>query len=256
MSTLTAAEIGAYASQAGFKGDALSWAIAIALAESGGNTQAVGKNSDGSRDRGLWQFNSRWHPEISDAEAFNPGTAAKAAYRVSSGGKSWSQWATYKSGAARRQLPAAQTAATLAGTGRVTVPVDSALFGIPTPGDLTGVVKSVGSLASIVITAAKWVGNPHNWVRVLEVVAGGAVIVIGLHMLAQTGVGGPVAGAVRAVDSGVRNTAKKTQSVANQAVMAVATDGASVAAKPAMKAASKAAGAKRAVTGVTKGAAQ
>jgi hypothetical protein len=257
VTTLTAAQIGAYANQAGFKGDGLVWSIAIALAESGGNTTARGHNSNGSVDRGLWQFNSHAHPEVSDAEADNPASAAAAAYRVSSHGTNWHQWATYNSGAARKQLPAAQTAATLAGTGRVTVPAldTEQALSVPGLGDLTGITKSLASIASVVITVAKWVANPHNWVRIMEVVAGGTVIVIGLHMLAQSGVGGPVAGAARAVDSGVRNTAKKAQSAANQAVMAVATDGASLAAKPAMKAAaSKAAPKSSAVTPVTNGA--
>src|SRR4051812_48178503 len=36
----------------------LDTAIAVALAESGGNDQAMHKNSNGSTDFGLWQINS------------------------------------------------------------------------------------------------------------------------------------------------------------------------------------------------------
>jgi hypothetical protein len=34
--------------------------------------KAVNINKDGSRDRGLFQINSKWHPEITDEQAFDP----------------------------------------------------------------------------------------------------------------------------------------------------------------------------------------
>lgn len=40
--------------------------------ESGLNPLARGVNPGGSVDRGIAQINSRWHPEVSDAEAYNP----------------------------------------------------------------------------------------------------------------------------------------------------------------------------------------
>lgn len=69
-------------------------ATAIVMAESGGDTHARNVNSDGSVDRGAFQINSRWHPEVPDAVCYNIGLAARAAYIISKRGTDWSQWAT------------------------------------------------------------------------------------------------------------------------------------------------------------------
>jgi len=34
--------------------------------------KAVNINKDGSRDRGLFQINDKWHPEVTDEQAFDP----------------------------------------------------------------------------------------------------------------------------------------------------------------------------------------
>lgn len=47
-------------------------AVRVAKCESSLNDKAINTNSEGSRDRGLFQINDKYHPEISDAEAFNP----------------------------------------------------------------------------------------------------------------------------------------------------------------------------------------
>jgi len=39
--------------------------------------KAINTNSDGSRDRGIFQINEKWHPEISDEDAFDPATSTK-----------------------------------------------------------------------------------------------------------------------------------------------------------------------------------
>lgn len=94
------------ARRAGFTGDALRTAVAVAMAESGGNPSARGVNSDSRRtvDRGLWQINNYWHREVPDSAAYDPYAAAAAAFRISGGGRNWSPWSTYNSGAYRRFL--------------------------------------------------------------------------------------------------------------------------------------------------------
>lgn len=92
---MNANEIAIVAKNAGFREVGLQVAVAIALAESRGDPNAAPTNKDGSKDRGLWQINNRYHKEVSDACAFNPDCAAKAVYRISSGGVNWSQWATF-----------------------------------------------------------------------------------------------------------------------------------------------------------------
>ena len=50
-------------------------AVAVAKAESGLNASALNINNGGSKDRGLYQWNDKYHPEITDAMAYDPETA-------------------------------------------------------------------------------------------------------------------------------------------------------------------------------------
>ena len=84
-------------------------AVAVAWAESHGNPKATGRNSD-SYDRGLWQINSKWHPDVSDSCAYNAGCNAKNAVRISKGGSRWSPWATYNHGRHRKYMSKAKSA--------------------------------------------------------------------------------------------------------------------------------------------------
>lgn len=110
--SLSPPEISQVAAAAGFSGDALHTATAVALAESGGDPQAKHTNSDGSIDRGLFQINSRWHGDVTDACAFNPTCAAAAAYKISGSGTNFSPWTTYTAGTYRNFLSAANIANT------------------------------------------------------------------------------------------------------------------------------------------------
>lgn len=109
--TLTPLQIKAYAAAAGFTGNGLITIIAIALAESGGQTHGKDNvNADGSRDRGLYQINSRWHPEVSDAQAYNAALASKEAFRISQSGTNFNPWTTYSTGIYKNYLKQAQQA--------------------------------------------------------------------------------------------------------------------------------------------------
>jgi hypothetical protein len=108
-------QIAQYARNAGLHGNGLVISIAVALAESQGWTKALLINTDCSRDRGVWQINSRWHSEVSDAQAFNPATCAQAAARISSNGSDWSPWTTYINGAYQQYMSRARTAASQVG---------------------------------------------------------------------------------------------------------------------------------------------
>jgi hypothetical protein len=104
------------AAQAGFTGQGLRLAIAVGLAESGGNPTA--RNPDpptlgcpkGSLDRGGWQLNDCYHPEVTDACADDLVCAASETYRISVRGSDWRAWTTYTSGAYQAQLGAADQA--------------------------------------------------------------------------------------------------------------------------------------------------
>jgi hypothetical protein len=94
----------AVAYDAGFRGEPLVTAVAVGMAESHCNPLARGVNGptsgcpSGSYDRGLWQINSCYSPEVSDACAYDAACNARVAYRMSSGGTSWKPWSSYNNG--------------------------------------------------------------------------------------------------------------------------------------------------------------
>lgn len=109
MAQLSDIAIAGYAASAGFTGPALTMAVAIALAESGGDPGARGlnRNAQGqttSVDRGLWQINSVYHPEVSDTCAYNPACAANSAYTISNRGQNWQPWSTFSNGAYKQYM--------------------------------------------------------------------------------------------------------------------------------------------------------
>lgn len=104
------------AQQAGFPASSMVTAVAIALAESSCDPNKTNKNGssgdcpNGSTDRGLWQINDCYHPEVNEACAFDAACNAKAALAISSGGTNWSPWAAYNNGAYKHHIDEAQAA--------------------------------------------------------------------------------------------------------------------------------------------------
>ena len=105
-SELSVGEIGSFAAKAGFSGTSLAMAIAVALAESNGNPDAIDHDGNGTVDRGLWQINSV-HTQFSPACDYDPLCAAEAAFSISAGGTDWEPWVTYQHGAEIPFLPEA-----------------------------------------------------------------------------------------------------------------------------------------------------
>ena len=119
MSHLNAEQIANYAYRAGFRGHGLSTAVAVALAESGGNPKAHnGVPPDNSY--GLWQINMlgslgparrhQYHLKSND-QLFDPATNARVANSISSDGHDFTPWSTYTNGAYEKYLHKARTAA-------------------------------------------------------------------------------------------------------------------------------------------------
>lgn len=183
----------------------LATAVAVAMAESGGNTTARAYNyrdrmgvkrasstppapgtyqvGSLSVDRGLWQLNSRWHPEVSDTMADDPVIATREAFRISAGFTSWRPWATYNNGAYRRWLTAAEAAVT-------ETAAKQEQYDASHPGGITGVVAGVGGVLNSAGHAALAVpdflarlADPHTWLRVVQVVAGLGAVVLGTLLL-------------------------------------------------------------------------
>src|SRR5580700_1059943 len=117
---LTPAQISLYAQNAGFSGADLQTAVAIALAESGGNPvtynpETAAGTPDGEGSYGLWQIYLNAHPEFAMENLYDPQTNANAAYSVYSAAGGFSPWSTYGSGAYQAflsQIPAPAGAVT------------------------------------------------------------------------------------------------------------------------------------------------
>jgi hypothetical protein len=106
----------AYVAARHWAGDDLVTAVAVALAESGGDTEALGHRAltdpaYANYDHGLWQISGKWHGEKLRAQPDwrDPFTSAGLAYAVWQG-QGWSAWAVFNSGAYTKHLAAAKLA--------------------------------------------------------------------------------------------------------------------------------------------------
>lgn len=126
MAYLSMVQIAGYAKQAGFSGNALITAVAVAMAESSGNTNV--ENSIGCV--GLFQIygkiHRRSHPTWTNSWLKSPGNNAKAAYILSNGGKNWKPWEAYSRGMHKRYLSSATAAVRSVGGAGVIPPTKTA----------------------------------------------------------------------------------------------------------------------------------
>ncbi len=111
---LTPLQVARVAYNAGFRGENLVLAVAVAGAESDFYTNAFNRNNDGSTDMGLWQINSvhKFSPIVLSTADGN----ARAAYTVwRNAGNSWRPWTAYRHNRHLPYMPTARQAATLLG---------------------------------------------------------------------------------------------------------------------------------------------
>ena len=116
---LSAGQIATYASSAGFTGNDLQTAVAVALAESSGNPSIYGDQNlapTAGPSIGLWQINigTNAHPEYANANLTDPATNAAAAFSIYvRAGYSFEPWATFdpRDGSTPRYLAYLPTAA-------------------------------------------------------------------------------------------------------------------------------------------------
>lgn len=175
MAVLTDSQIAGYAKGAGFPANEIATAVAIALAESNGRTDAINRNnSNGSVDRGLWQINSV-HDKL-PGDRFNPADNARLAYQIWKNG-GWRAWSTYKSGRYRAYLPRGTTASgsPAIGGGAVQAGLDFPTLGNPFESVLNGGV----------------------WARLGVFLLGGLLLLIGFIRI--SGIGSAALGAAKGV---------------------------------------------------------
>lgn len=115
---LTPENITALASSAGFQGNDLVTAVAVALAESGGKTDAynpevaaAGGTPGGKGSQGLWQIYVKVHPEFGGLNLNDPQINAQAAFQVyQAAGRSFRPWSAFKTGVFAQYMPVAASA--------------------------------------------------------------------------------------------------------------------------------------------------
>ncbi|MGI8482983.1 MAG: transglycosylase SLT domain-containing protein [Thermomicrobiales bacterium] len=71
-----------------------SQALCIAKAESNFRPDATGHNPNGSTDRGVFQINNFAHPNVSNAQAYDPDFNISYAHDMRLSWGSWAAWAT------------------------------------------------------------------------------------------------------------------------------------------------------------------
>lgn len=121
MAALTPSQLQSLAYNAGFRGSDLKTAVAVALAESGGNPLAYNPETAahtpaGSGSRGLWQIYGAAHPIYNSTAVFNPQANANAAYSVyKAAGNRFTPWSTFNNGSASRIAQGLSLGATATG---------------------------------------------------------------------------------------------------------------------------------------------
>src|SRR3954464_4278597 len=153
MAKLTDAQIAGHAKNVGVTGENLAIAVAVALAESQGNTLAHNAIPP-DNSYGLWQINMlgglgparRKEFGISTNDAlYDPAVNARAMFKISGGGKVWSPWTTYTSGKYRVYMVRARTAA--GNPGAATKTEDASL------------TDSLGNVKKVITTLS----DPQTW---------------------------------------------------------------------------------------------
>lgn len=168
---LSDAQIAAAAKAGGFTGSTVATIVAIALAESNGDTES--HNTLPPDDSyGLTQVNmlGPMGPERrqqfglkANTDLYDPVINMKAAYAISNGGKNFKPWSTYIYGNYFPYLPRANKAA------------NNPSASIPTPGvQQAGLLDAGGSIA----TFFDFISNPTTWLRLGMIVAGGVLLIV------------------------------------------------------------------------------
>lgn len=202
MARLSGPEIALVAEAAGFEGDALVTALAIAKAESGWRDDARG--DEGLTDDkwgpslGLWQIRSlkaqTGTGQTRDAEILTlPLPNARSAFAISGGGTNWQPWSVWwrdaqrrigpGQGPYRRHLDDARAAVASLDDARDQGPDRQGggwVPGIPDPGDA---IDRVGSTVDVIAGPVRWISDPDNWRRIGLFVAGIALAYLGVAMI-------------------------------------------------------------------------
>lgn len=139
---LSAEDIARLLRSIGWPESTLTVAVALVLAESGGDPYAKNSagNSPPSTDRGLWQFNSYWRKDVDDACAYDPVCSSRKALITSKNGTDFSAWSAYKNGSYQGKM--SQAAAGVAAANKPKVVSTTGTLVDPTTSSMVSVIKA------------------------------------------------------------------------------------------------------------------
>lgn len=204
-------QLGKLAKDVGIPTNKLQVIAHIALAESDGDPNArspktgyyteadvaagrVVRSAIGTADIGLWQINTM-HKEWSEQSLLDPHTNAVAMSVLSKNGQDLTPWNSSKKNWQKDSGGVLNSIVPLSNLGGVAgniVPGTAADYPIIGPvvkaGDaVTGAVDTAagiaGSYMQFMVKSYAWLGNSHNWLRILYVILGGGVAIMGVAKL-------------------------------------------------------------------------
>lgn len=201
MTKLYYPQIALIALNAGFAVTDLELAVAICLAESGGETDVVTK-SNIEYSVGLWQINLYAHPEVTETDMKNPQLNANYTYKLSKHGTDWSPWSAYTNGRYKQFLGVGSTRNPGAGT--------------PTKND---VGDAVGDAVGKAVKQVLWPYTRKQTIDGSMIVAAVFLIATGLINIAKSPNVQQVLAVPKALKSGSDKIISTTQDVVSKAAV-------------------------------------
>lgn len=202
MPVISSGQVKSYAKAAGFNSAQADVMDIIAKHESGRNTTVVNEG----RDVGLWQINIKAHPQWSTAWLKNPANNARAAFTLaqSDGLQPWSssadKWLPEVEGKLYGGKSHKELFSKVPGGAAVGGALDTGQDIAQGADPLAAISAVVQGLGDAIDAVSGWVGNPHNWVRLLQVVGG---IALGVAAVAAVAGDTPVGkAATKAITKG------------------------------------------------------
>lgn len=195
MTTLNASQIRQYAYNAGFRGADLDTAVAVALAESGGNTQAYNPelassySKPGGGSRGLWQIFGSVHPNYNSSIAFDPATNAKGAFEIyQAAGNKFTPWSAYNKGTYTKFLGSVGSSNNESGSsGGIASNVQNAISNtassVQNAFDIQGALQSIVDYIGQGILGKTSEGTQRTTADLIFFLAGFALVILGLVIL-------------------------------------------------------------------------
>lgn len=198
MAVLADDKIAGIALNAGFTGNALTIAVAVALGESGGNTQSHNTNAaTGDNSYGLWQINMigsmgparrRQFGIAKNEDLFDPSTNAKAAHMLWKARGGFGDWSVYNHGTYLRFMPRATTAVRKNGGAAVVTgsvdPNDPNAVNLnrpdtPLPDGIENTIYDLRDSLAGIKGVVDFITDSKNWIRVAMFAGGSLLVVIG-----------------------------------------------------------------------------